>query len=38
MHVDRRQIALERWSLDNKAGMFADVFGLQVVVVAREES
>jgi exopolyphosphatase/guanosine-5'-triphosphate,3'-diphosphate pyrophosphatase len=37
MHVDRRQIALERWSLQNKAGMFSDVFGLDVVVVAREE-
>ncbi len=37
MHVDRRQIALEKWSLDNKSGMFSDVFGLDVVVVPREE-
>ncbi len=38
IHVDRRQIALERWSLSGKAGMFAEVFGLDVAVVAREES
>ena len=37
IHVDRRQIALERWSLSGKAGMFAEVFGLDVAVVAREE-
>jgi exopolyphosphatase / guanosine-5'-triphosphate,3'-diphosphate pyrophosphatase len=37
IHVDRRQIALERWSLSGKAGMFAEVFGLEVAVVAREE-
>jgi exopolyphosphatase/guanosine-5'-triphosphate,3'-diphosphate pyrophosphatase len=36
--VDRRQIALERWSLDGKAGMFAEVFGLEVAVVAREDT
>lgn len=38
IHVDRRQIALERWSLGGKAGMFAEVFGLEVTVVAREET
>ncbi|HEX3135437.1 MAG TPA: HD domain-containing protein [Planctomycetota bacterium] len=38
IHVDRRQIALERWSLSGKAGMFAEVFGLDVAVVAREET
>jgi exopolyphosphatase / guanosine-5'-triphosphate,3'-diphosphate pyrophosphatase len=37
MHVDRRQIALERWSLASKANMFEEVFGLQVAVVARED-
>jgi exopolyphosphatase / guanosine-5'-triphosphate,3'-diphosphate pyrophosphatase len=37
MHVDRRQIALERWSIAGKAGMFQEVFGLEVVVVPREE-
>jgi exopolyphosphatase / guanosine-5'-triphosphate,3'-diphosphate pyrophosphatase len=36
--VDRRQIALERWSLNGKAGMFAEVFGLEVAVVAREDT
>jgi exopolyphosphatase/guanosine-5'-triphosphate,3'-diphosphate pyrophosphatase len=38
IHVDRRQIALERWSLAGKAGMFAEVFGLEVAVVPREET
>jgi exopolyphosphatase/guanosine-5'-triphosphate,3'-diphosphate pyrophosphatase len=37
IHVDRRQIALERWSVEGKAGMFAEVFGLQVLVVPLEE-
>jgi exopolyphosphatase / guanosine-5'-triphosphate,3'-diphosphate pyrophosphatase len=38
IHVDRRQIALERWSLSGKSGMFGEVFGLDVAVVAREET
>jgi exopolyphosphatase/guanosine-5'-triphosphate,3'-diphosphate pyrophosphatase len=38
IHVDRRQIALERWSLSGKAGMFAEVFGLEVAAIAREEA
>jgi exopolyphosphatase/guanosine-5'-triphosphate,3'-diphosphate pyrophosphatase len=37
LHVDRRQIALERWSIAGKAQLFEEVFGLTVVVVAREE-
>lgn len=37
LHVDRRQIALESWSVDGKAGMFAEVFGLEVVVIPRED-
>ncbi|HYE04822.1 MAG TPA: hypothetical protein VEL07_04795 [Planctomycetota bacterium] len=37
LHVDRRQIALERWSIAGKAQMFQEVFGLEVVVVPREE-
>jgi hypothetical protein len=36
LHVDRRQIALERWSLDNKKAMFVDAFGLNVKVVPKE--
>ena len=38
LHVDRRQIALERWSLEGKVGMFAEVFGLGVTVVPREDT
>lgn len=38
LHVDRRQIALERWSIAGKAQLFEEVFGLSVVVVAREET
>ncbi len=38
IRVDRRQIALERWSVEGKAGMFAEVFGLQVQVVPLEET
>ncbi|TVR49166.1 MAG: HD domain-containing protein, partial [Planctomycetota bacterium] len=37
MHLDRRQIALERWSIDSKSHMFLDVFGLQVVLLPRRE-
>ncbi len=37
LHVDRRQIALERWSVTGKSQMFEEVFGLKVVVVPREE-
>jgi exopolyphosphatase / guanosine-5'-triphosphate,3'-diphosphate pyrophosphatase len=37
LHVDRRQIALERWSIEGKCQMFEEVFGLKVVVVPREE-
>jgi len=37
MHVDTRQIALERWSIAGKAQLFAEVFGLEVMVVPREE-
>lgn len=37
LHVDRRQIALERWSVAGKSQMFEEVFGLKVVVVPREE-
>lgn len=35
MHVDRRQIALERWSIASKSQMFMEVFGLQVVLLPR---
>jgi hypothetical protein len=35
--VDRRQIALERWSVAGKAGMFGEVFGLAVEVLPRED-
>ena len=38
IRVDRRQIALERWSVATKAGLFEEVFGLEVVVVPREEA
>lgn len=37
LHVDRRQIALESWSVAGKAGMFEEVFGLTVEVLPREE-
>ena len=36
--VDRRQIALERWSVAGKAQLFEEVFGLDVVVVPREDA
>ena len=38
LHVDRRQIALESWSVAGKAAMFNDVFGLIPVVVPREDA
>jgi exopolyphosphatase/guanosine-5'-triphosphate,3'-diphosphate pyrophosphatase len=38
LRVDQRQVALERWSVEDKSGMFAEVFGLSVVVVPREEA
>ncbi len=37
IHVDRRQVALEQWSIGQKAGLFRDVFGLEVRVVPRVE-
>jgi len=37
LHVDRRQVALERWSLSGKSQMFSDVFGMGVAVVPRDE-
>lgn len=37
IHLDRRQIALERWSIDSKSQMFFDIFGLQVVLLPRRE-
>ncbi|MBA3707805.1 MAG: HD domain-containing protein [Planctomycetes bacterium] len=36
LHVDRRQVALERWSIDGKKGMFVETFGLNVKVIPRE--
>lgn len=38
LHVDRRQVALERWSIAGKDQLFSEVFGLKVVLVAREEA
>ena len=37
IHLDRRQIALERWSIEGKSPMFTDVFGLDVVLIPRLE-
>ncbi len=37
LKVDRRQIALEKWSIEGKASLFREVFGLDVVVVPRGE-
>ena len=37
IHLDRRQIALERWSIEGKSSMFTDVFGLAVVLIPRLE-
>ena len=36
IHVDRRQISLERWSVGARSDMFEEVFGLDVVVIPRE--
>ncbi len=36
IHVDRRQIALERWSIEGKKTMFVEAFGLEVRIVPRE--
>ncbi|MCK6490673.1 MAG: HD domain-containing protein [Planctomycetes bacterium] len=36
LRLDRRQVALEGWSVAGKARMFEDAFGLQVVVLPRE--
>lgn len=33
LHVDRRQISLEKWSIQTRSDMFEEVFGLQVVAV-----
>ena len=38
LRVDRRQIALERWSVAGKAQLFEEVFGLDVVVVPRQDA
>jgi exopolyphosphatase/guanosine-5'-triphosphate,3'-diphosphate pyrophosphatase len=37
IHVDRRQIELERWSLKKKAKLFQELFGLNVELVPKEE-
>jgi exopolyphosphatase/guanosine-5'-triphosphate,3'-diphosphate pyrophosphatase len=37
LHVDRRQIALERWSLTGKVSLFQEVFGLEVAIIPRGE-
>jgi len=36
--LDRRQIALERWSVSGKKELFQEVFGLDVVISPREEA
>ncbi len=38
LKVDRRQIALERWSVGQKSQLFQEVFGLEVVVVPRDDA
>jgi exopolyphosphatase/guanosine-5'-triphosphate,3'-diphosphate pyrophosphatase len=38
IRVDRRQIALEQWSMRGKAQLFEEIFGLKVVVLPREET
>lgn len=38
IRVDRRQIALEAWSVAGKGGLFSEVFGLQPVVIPRLET
>lgn len=37
VHVDRRQIELERWSLREKSNLFREVIGLPVEVIGRKE-
>jgi len=37
IHVDRRQIELERWSLRKKAKLFQELFGLSVELIPKEE-
>ncbi|MFW5829855.1 MAG: hypothetical protein ACOCXA_06300 [Planctomycetota bacterium] len=37
LHVDRRQIELERWSIRDKSDMFREVFGMNVDVVPRKD-
>jgi len=37
LHLDRRQIALERWSVEDKGGLFEEVFGLPIEVMARSD-
>ena len=37
VRVDRRHIALERWSVADKCAMFEEAFGLSVDVLPREE-
>jgi exopolyphosphatase/guanosine-5'-triphosphate,3'-diphosphate pyrophosphatase len=36
LRLDRRQVALEAWSVAGKARMFEDAFGLRVAVLPRE--
>lgn len=36
LRTDRRQIALEQWSMAQRSGMFNDVYGLEVVLLPRE--
>jgi exopolyphosphatase/guanosine-5'-triphosphate,3'-diphosphate pyrophosphatase len=38
IHVDRRQVALERWSVEGKGGMFEEAFGLHALVVPLEDA
>ncbi len=33
IHVDRRQISLEKWSIETRSDMFEEVFGLKVVAI-----
>lgn len=37
LHVDRRQIALENWSVAGKSSMFKELFGVEVAVVPLED-
>ncbi len=38
IHVDRRQVALERWAVEGKSNLFEEVFGFTVLVVPREDA